>query len=220
MEPRLSICIPMLSCRREFHDRLWLNLQPQIDASGGQVVVFTDEDNGEAKIGAKRQRLLMRARESAAGWTMGIDDDDEIASDAVHRILAALESNPDCIGFRSTRYKDGVPWAECSYSSRHKRESDEPPLPGELVRMSRWPGHLNPIRTSLCPDFHPWNFSEDRAFAIEVRRKIRSEVFLDAPDIYSYYMRNRAARDTEQTHPERWTETHRPKPTRPLSQCY
>jgi len=63
-------------------------------------------DNLESSYGAKTQALLEASR---AQYVSCIDDDDLLAPDGVARVMAALESQPDYVGFTVHWTTDGVP---------------------------------------------------------------------------------------------------------------
>lgn len=198
-------------------NRLYDELHRQREQTPG-AIVLVDEDDGEATVGEKRNRLLRAARETGSSHTVFVDDDDEIAPDYLSSIILALDSDPDAVGFRSERYRDGKLWGMCTYSAHWPHERDTMGQDG-IMQVRRWPCHITPIRTSLAPDFNPWNFDEDRSYAATVRKKIRREHAIDKV-LYRYLMRSRAERQFERVHPTRWTESHRPKIEAPLSALY
>lgn len=70
-----------------------LNLQTRFEPN---VEILALLDNKQRTIGAKRNLLLNMAQGDYVSY---IDDDDEIASDYVARILNAIEKRPDVITF-------------------------------------------------------------------------------------------------------------------------
>jgi hypothetical protein len=72
-----SILIPTIETRAHFLERLLSVLTPQV-VDGVEILI--EKDDGESKIGAKRNRLIGRA---TGDYVCGIDDDDLVTSDYV-----------------------------------------------------------------------------------------------------------------------------------------
>jgi glycosyltransferase involved in cell wall biosynthesis len=199
MTPRLSILICSIVSRRELLGRLLSRLAPQLTL---EVEIVIEEDGGESTIGAKRERLIRRAN---GDYLAAIDDDDLPSIDYCPRILSALDTNPDCVGFRSTRYEDGKVIGDCSYSIRNKDVEDEWDGAEGIRHFKRTPNHLTPIRREfvLKTGFEPWCYGEDRDFERRVFPLLKTEVFIDA-NLYDYLLVSRAMRGKETCHPDRW----------------
>lgn len=92
MIPRLSILMPALAARES-------PMRPLIEAqiAGRDDAEFLVEvDQGEARSGAKRQRLLERARGEYVAF---VDDDDEVADEYLEAILERCSLGPDVVTF-------------------------------------------------------------------------------------------------------------------------
>lgn len=177
---KLSILICSLESRSAslftLLETLRLQRTPDVD-------LITDIDNGEASIGAKRNRLLNRA---TADYVCFIDDDDKIPADYVSQILAALETSPDCVGFNLAYYVDGKPKGTAIHSLRYERYAQHKTPDGMLYE--RTPNHLNPIRREIAlqAGFTEKNHGEDTDFAVKVRPLLKTEVFIDQV-MYHYF---------------------------------
>jgi hypothetical protein len=175
--PILSILVASLKCRADKLDLLLSRFGPQLT---DDIELLTDVDDGEATIGAKRQRLLER---STGRWVCFHDDDDEPAGDYVEAITRALQHGPDCVGFRVDRFINGQHNCEAIHSLRFTRygASNNP------YTLHRTPNHLNPIRRELAlqTGFRAWNTGEDTDYAVRVRPLLKTERFIDKV-LYTY----------------------------------
>lgn len=198
IRPRLSILICTIASRAAMLARLLDRLQCQM-ADG--VEVLTECDNGEMTIGRKRNVLIDRA---AGDYLAFIDDDDLVAKNYVPSIIAAITSNPDCVGFKSRRFRDGELIGHCTYSLRCKVQRDSIDDRENLRNYVRTPNHLTPIRREhvLATRFMPWCFGEDRDFGNRVLPRLNTEAFIDEY-LYDYLLVTKRNR-REVVHPKRW----------------
>jgi hypothetical protein len=110
-----------------------------------------------------------------------VDDDDRIAAGYCPRVLAALATNPDYVGFKvavndlsaipiNSRYREYV----AEHSIRHQRWCQS----GNT--FYRHVSHLNPIRREIAR-MAPFEGGrgEDHRWAELVRHHVKSEVFID-----------------------------------------
>jgi hypothetical protein len=98
-------------------------------------------DNLEDSYGAKTQTLLNRSRTQ---YVSCIDDDDLLAPDGVARIMAALQAQPDYVGFMVRWTTDGVPEVPVEHSLAHSNWTNRPDI---LLRDIT---QFNPIRRELA----------------------------------------------------------------------
>lgn len=182
MTPRWQILICSIYAR---HDQLVpllrdLDRQAAPHAGAVEILVYRD-DAGDHPIGHKRTRLVEAA---TAEHVCFIDDDDTVAADYVSRIIWALRSDPDYVGFVLELTVDGHERPNAYHSLRHQEWSED------LLGYYRNVSHLNPIRRSLALAGLPFEdrFGEDRAWAERVfeRARPRTEVMLFAPPVYFY----------------------------------
>lgn len=172
----LSILICHLYSREKELDRLKAILVPQIQGVDEvEVVIMCDER--EMSIGQKRLALINKAR---GKYCCFVDDDDEVVSDYVQKVLAALQSEPDCCGIEGTMKSSlGTHTFKHSIQFSGWYTSD-----GIFYRT---PNHLNPIKTSIAKmvGFEPVSFGEDKTFSERVLRFLKTEVYIKEP-IYIY----------------------------------
>ena len=90
---RLSILIASLFERHSLLMRLLGSLAHQADR---RLEVLTAIDQRHLSVGKKREHLLCRAH---GDYICYLDDDDTVSDVFVKRILDALETEPDCVGY-------------------------------------------------------------------------------------------------------------------------
>lgn len=188
----LSILIPSLEGRKEFRERIMGQLLPQVEGKHQRVEILLDIDNGEAIIGAKRNRLLDRA---TGEYVAFIDDDDRIHPEYVRLVTEALiAKKPDC----------------CSLNGEIKFET-RPHSPTKAFRHSirygsnyygdgvyyRTPNHLNAIKTEHARAIRfPENVArgEDTDFCRRLYESKLLQVEAEIPEtIYFYdYVENKS----------------------------
>jgi hypothetical protein len=119
---------------------------------------------------------------SGADYTSFISDDDWIAPDFVARVMEALETGPDCVGFRYRYTIDGKPGPETVHSLRYDHWSFDG---NTYVRPV---GHYNPVRreAALAATWQPVQ-DADRYWSADLRAsgRLRTEVFIDE-EMYYY----------------------------------
>ncbi|MFI2663731.1 hypothetical protein [Micromonospora carbonacea] len=172
--PTWSILIPTISERHDLFCRLLGVLLPQLDAHGGRVRVVGWWNNGVPSLPEIRQALV---RDAGTDYVSFVDDDDLVVDDYVATVVEALASRPDHVGFRVAYHVDGVLQEEVDHSLRHRRWRRD-----RIRGLVRDFTHLDPVRRELAlrGDFtrarrgHP----EDRMWVGQVRRHLRSEVYV------------------------------------------
>ncbi len=85
----------------------------RIQTEGLPVEILSIEDNKEISIGAKRQKLLERA---IGDYIVFFDSDDLPFNLYTSKILQALESSPDCVGFKIHMTTNGKRPQVCCHS--------------------------------------------------------------------------------------------------------
>lgn len=183
----LSILIPTLDERRVLFERLAAALNAQIQAAGLQetVEIVALCDNRTMPLGAKRNRLIERARGEFVAF---VDDDDDVAENYVTLIVNTLRAHPtiDCVGITGTVYFRGMHPHRFIYSLRYDHYFSQDGV------YYRPPYILNPIRRALAAQFRfaEISFNEDIDWAMRVARAkiLQREFMLDEP-LYHYYSR-------------------------------
>ena len=192
-DPDWSILVLSINARNALLERLLHVLRPQVYANQPRVEMLVDVDNGEMRVGAKRQRLLEVAK---GRYVSFVDDDDLVAPDFVERLLAAIQGNPDAdaIGFKGRRYMDDKLTGEIIYDHKFKGWIDKKVADG--FQYQRTLGHLNPVRRKLALRVgfnRVLQRSEDRLYSVGLKSLIKKTVFVDAC-LYDYFFRSPARR--------------------------
>jgi hypothetical protein len=135
-------------------------------------------DNLEHGYGNKTQDLI---NSSTAGYISCIDDDDMVAPDFVERVLAALGTWPDYVGFPVRWTVDGVPQCPVEHSLRHGGWHDSAGM------LKRDIAQFNPIRRELAL-LGTWEggYQAERRWGDQVRAtgRVATEVWIDEPMYY------------------------------------
>lgn len=182
--PVLSVLIATLPVRKMMFDRLTANLRLQITPPARtSIVEVLADDLVEGTIGAKRNRLLFKARGT---YVVFIDDDDNVPDLYIEKILNAVDSFPDVVGFvlhQMIRYN----LAAVCYHSLQVEFWEDYSRDGQQYRR-RTPTHLNPIRSDLASQarFPDISQGEDHEFMRQVMPLLKTEYFID--DCMYYYL--------------------------------
>lgn len=181
---KLSILIPTIVERAEQFDKLVSYIENLIDIGGfeNEIEILSFSDNKEATIGEKREELYKFAR-GIYSWQ--IDDDDEIAPDAMQLIMDAIYWDHDCITFRERCLINGEQY-KSNFSLKYADWGDQQ----DGYDFVRTPFFKTPIKTEICrciPIPHI-RFGEDHAFAKLIRPHLESEYHIDK-ELY-YYIHN------------------------------
>lgn len=172
---KLTICIPTIEERKELFESLYTKVMTQVQAGGYEdIEVIVAKDNKEISIGLKRNQLLMIA---SGEYVVMIDDDDDIAPDYVSSIMTALESGPDCVGFRIEC--SGTDGKTADASNRYSDWADNT----NGFDYVRTPYQKTPIRTeiALAIGYKDVRFGEDCDFSKRLKKSglIRTESYID-----------------------------------------
>ena len=184
----LDILIPTIPARSRYLLNLLECLAPQLTRADIGLLILSDD--GTLEIGEKRNRLLEMAR---ADYVCFIDDDDLVSPNYVSALSGALQSSPDCVGFKMRRFYDQIEIGEGINSIKCGSYRNE----GHT--FYRTPGHLNPIRRELAVQigFEPISRHEDMIFAERIFPLLKTEVFIDE-HLYEYWYRSPRKRQEEE----------------------
>ena len=145
--------------------------------------VLVYRDNLQLRGNASYAKWQALEEMSAADYTSFISDDDWVAPDFVARIMEALGSGPDCVGFRYRYTVDGVPGPGVVHSLRYDGWSGN-----ESGDFTRPIGHYNPIRRELAL-LAEWKPVQDAdrhwSAALTASGQLRTEAFIDE-EMYWY----------------------------------
>lgn len=174
----LSILIATTRQRKDLFIKLYGYLLQQTNPQA-EIVVLADDK--QLSIGAKRQRLL----EMAAGdYVVFVDDDDWLPPDYVVRLLQALVSKPDCVGFLIDCSINGTPRRAIA-SKRYQTWAEN--VDGfDYVRTIY---HKTPVKRQLAlqAGFRDMRFGEDHDYAQRLQPLLQREVFIDRVMYYYRY---------------------------------
>lgn len=177
----LSILICTMPSRKYFLDRLLKTLNKQLN---NRVEVLVESDDGEMKIGHKRNKLLDK---SIGKYVCFVDDDDLVSDDYVLRILSGISGNPDC----------------CSLEGIYTVNGENPTLFRHSIRYTKWetaieqgevvyyrcPNHLNPIRREIATKVRfndSMSNGEDKDFSDRIREFLKNESVIN--DVIYHYL--------------------------------
>jgi glycosyltransferase involved in cell wall biosynthesis len=167
----LSILIPTTPDRRPMFNRLLDKLSLQAADIEG-VEILHCEDDYKMTIGAKRNHLIS---EAGGEYVVFIDSDDDVADTYIVDIMAALESRPDCVGFRGYMTTNGKDRKNFAISRAYKTWHIENGI------YCRHINHLCPVRRSIalkCP-FPNLRHGEDYKYSMDLIPHLKTEVYID-----------------------------------------
>lgn len=183
-QPLLSILIPTTPERQVEFDRLLDRLE--ILSAGYSVKIISDDTGKQMTIGEKRERLYKAAN---GLYSLQIDDDDDIADNAIELIIGAIKSNPgvDVISFEEYCNMDGK-----EYKSNHSNDYLDWEGDGSFefpdgFHFHRTIFYKDVIKTELAKSvpFVYCRFGEDHLFTKDLKPHIKSEFHI-AEQLYRY----------------------------------
>jgi predicted O-methyltransferase YrrM len=192
--PTWTILVPTLGQRAELFERLMGALLPQLDPYEGRARVVAWWNNGDPPLADLRQAML---EGTATDYVSFFDDDDEPAPDLVDRVMTALASRPDYVGWQTAYSSDGVDHGLVDHSLRHGgwREVKKP-----TYQLLRDITHINPMRTDVAKrgDFRKKTRAgraEDRPWVDQIRatHALKTEVYIPAPMYFYRWRRDTSA---------------------------
>jgi len=172
----LSILIPSTFDRQAMTDKLsgYITSQIHLWEFYDQVELVVDMDNKEVSIGAKRQRMIEKAK---GKYVVQIDSDDWIPDDYLQVVLPELQKDPDCIGHRIEC--SGTPGTTESVSSAYEKWCEKK----HGFDYIRTPYPKVPIKRDIClaVGYRDMRYGEDHNFAIRLKQSglIHSEIYID-----------------------------------------
>jgi len=96
-------------------------------------------------------------------------------------IIAAVKTDPDCVGMNGVLVENGKNTKPFEHSLKYESWSQD------AGKYTRNPNHLNPIRRSIAlkVGFPPVMSGEDNAYSMKIRPLLETEVMIDSV-IYYY----------------------------------
>ena len=180
----LSILIPTVVGREKQYKHLLNRIMKSgngFDILSGRVEYIKFCDNKEMTIGEKRERLYQMAN-GLYSWQ--IDDDDDIADNAIELILNAIKSNPEipCITFREKCMMNGV-YKSSNHSIRYYQWMDNQ----DGFDYVRSPFYKDVIRTDIAksvPIPHI-RYNEDEQQSMALKPFLTDEIHINE-ELYHY----------------------------------
>ncbi len=141
-------------------------------------LMYNDLPRGTITIGEKRNSLL---KASKGEYICFVDDDDDVSDNYVSEILKAIESKPDCIGFKIMCDMEGKKEIAASSSKYNWSEN----VDGFKYVRSIY--HKTPVKRDIALKcmFPDKSFGEDHEYSMRLKPHLKSEVFID--DFLYYY---------------------------------
>lgn len=177
----LSIGILTIPSRREMLERLVDHLYAQIlrDAPRECEIIV---DSGDGNMGAKRQRVLEKAK---GHYVVFVDDDDWVAHDYVLRTIDALKETPnaDCASLVGVMTTAGTCPERFEHSIAHTEN-----ITRDGVHY-RSPRQINTIRTDLARKvgYKDVHYVDDQDFCERVRPLLKVEADTGRDPLYFYF---------------------------------
>lgn len=183
--------------RFQFLSQLRSVLEPQCFGKDARMTVRIFDSS--LSLGANREAM----RQASEGeYIAFVDDDDLVASDYVDRILEALETNPDYVGFKVKMLIQGRQGPMAIHSLRFgKWSSNYGWKKNPDLLLERDISHLNPIRRdlALAIPMEGERGEDDRwAKAMSALGIVKTESFIDAV-MYHYLWRGKWSKRLDAT---------------------
>lgn len=201
-KPLLSILVPTVMERDiQISNLFYLEELKKVPKHKGKTTIATRTgleviiiaDNKEMTIGEKRELLY---KEATGLFSWQIDDDDDIAPNAIELILEAIKSNPevDCITFREKCTMNGV-YKSSNHSLRYSQWMDN----SDGYDYVRSPFYKDVIRTDIAKSvpFPHIRYNEDEQWSVALLPHLHSEIHIDEELYYYIY-------EPKESHNERY----------------
>lgn len=180
----LSILIPTIVGREKEYEHLISRLQAQCSKYNDIEILFA-KDNKEMPLGQKRNELYKSAN-GVYSWML--DDDDDIADNAIDLIYPNLFHNADCITFLEHVNFNGeerISW----HSNRFADWGNDYTEDGKYYHYIRTPYYKDVIKTSICKSvpIKEIRYAEDIQWSRDLKKAsaIKTEIFI--PELIYYY---------------------------------
>lgn len=178
----ISILICSLHERRQMLDLLLKHIYLQVTLeSEGMVEVLHEVDNGEITTGAKRNKLLQKAK---GKYVIFVDDDDWVYPYYIRELLWAAESDADCFQINGVMTTDGHSQIEWRLSKDYPNTTVYEN--GKPIYL-RTTNHITAVRKSiaLMEGFPDKSNAEDKGYSDAINKHLKTE-FTIIPPMYHY----------------------------------
>ena len=201
-QPLLSILIPTVTGRYEPFGELISTILKQLDTSSTMTTVLNKPpctliefnhgksdiveiifalDEKQMTIGEKREELYKYAN-GLFSWQ--IDDDDDIADNAIELILETIKSNPEipCITFKEKCLINGE-YKSSNHSIKYDKWHDN----FDGYSYVRCPFYKDVIRTDLAKSipFEKIRWNEDERWSYAIKHLLTDEIHIEE-ELYHY----------------------------------
>jgi len=181
---KLSILIPTLAVRKKFYSRLLDDLLPQVLPHFNDIEVIADGTDTSMTIGAKRNKLLARAK---GDYVCFIDDDDRVGKNYIETLMRGIEMGVDVVSLRGIITTNGKDPLMFEHSLLYKEYRT---VPNSEVTYERYPNHLNCMLASVAKQFEfpHQNYSEDTEWATKIFNSGLLKTEYHHKEIIYYYL--------------------------------
>lgn len=168
---KLSILICTIPERKDKFDLLYAKVN-RLAKNNSVQIIYNDSHRGTITIGAKRNKLLT---ESIGEYVCFIDDDDDISDNYITEILKAIESKPDCIGFKIMCDMEGIKQTAAISIKYDWTEN----VDGFKYVRSIY--HKTPVKHEIALKcmFPDKSFGEDYEYSMRLKPYLKNEVFIN-----------------------------------------
>ncbi len=168
--------LSILICTTFERETLFLKLLTEfhVQAQGYSVEILFEQDDKQISVGAKRQKLLDRAQ---GEYIVYFDDDDWPELHYISEIIKALETKPDCLGYRIRMTTNEQREEMCCHSLRYPQWRSNV----DGYNYVRNVTHFNVVKRSIATQvgFPDKRFGEDKVYSDQVTALCKTEVFID-----------------------------------------
>lgn len=170
------ILLSILVCTVLERNKQFKELKAEFEWQIGDLPIefLYEQDNKQISVGAKRQKLLERSR---GKYVVYFDDDDWPEVYYVSEIVAALETEPDCLGYLIKMTTNGEREQVCCHSLRYPEWKEKVDGYDYVRNVS----HFNVCKRDLAIQvgFQDKRFGEDKIYSDAVTKLCKTEVFID-----------------------------------------
>lgn len=201
-KPLLSVLIPTVVGREGVLNSLMAKIaqsdpgkitEDNVIKHSNNIEILYYRDSKQMTIGEKRERLYQRA---TGLYSWQIDDDDDVADNAIQLILETIKSNPKiaCITFREKCTMNGV-YKSSNHSIKYEKWQDN----FDGFDYVRCPFYKDVIRTDIAKlaPFPHIRYNEDEQWSMVIKPLLTDEIHIDEELYYYIY-------EPKETHEERY----------------
>lgn len=176
-QPKLSILIPTIPSRLDQFKVIYEKIDLQ--ARDRNVEILWVGDNKKRSIGLKRDALVQISKGEYVAF---VDDDDDVSTDYIIKLLQAIEQFPDVITFRQLSYYDKT---HCIINFDLHNSVNEPFKPVGLTEnpltIKRRPFHVCAFRGDIARRYHfpDKMWGEDWEWCEQVLKDVKTQVHID-----------------------------------------